>query len=378
MGESPEVRYSVCLIASTCGSAAACSMNRCTLVENESYGWWTSTSPSRSVEKTLLGVSRSPNAGCVAGTNGASLRCRAVDRVHLPQARQVQQSGYLDDVAGIDVEFAQQQFEHVLGHVVRDLESHRRTEAAAGQLAFERLQEILVAVLLDLEVGVAGDPERMVLHDLHAREQHVEVSGDQILQRQERVDGGGRLVAADADEPAHVVRNLDPREVFATGRRILHRHREVETQTADVRERVGGVDGERGEDGEDLVLEMHRQALAVVVGEIGPSDDGDALRRQAPGRTESRNTRAAFSEISWVRVAISASCSRGESPSADRTDSPVSSRRLSPATRTMKNSSRLDAKIARNLARSSSGSDVSSARARTRALKSSQLSSRFR
>lgn len=39
IGESPEVRYSVCLIASTLGSAAACSMNRCTLVENESYGW---------------------------------------------------------------------------------------------------------------------------------------------------------------------------------------------------------------------------------------------------------------------------------------------------------------------------------------------------
>ncbi|COX53600.1 Uncharacterised protein [Mycobacterium tuberculosis] len=33
------MRYSVCLIASTLGSAAACSMNRCTLVENESYGW---------------------------------------------------------------------------------------------------------------------------------------------------------------------------------------------------------------------------------------------------------------------------------------------------------------------------------------------------
>ena len=36
MGESPEVRYKVCLMASTAGSAAACSMNRCTLVANES------------------------------------------------------------------------------------------------------------------------------------------------------------------------------------------------------------------------------------------------------------------------------------------------------------------------------------------------------
>ena len=36
IGESPDVRYRVCLIASTFGSAAACSMKRCTVVENES------------------------------------------------------------------------------------------------------------------------------------------------------------------------------------------------------------------------------------------------------------------------------------------------------------------------------------------------------
>ena len=43
------------------------------------------------------------------------------------------------------------------------------------------------------------------------------------------------------------------------------------------------------------------------------------------------------------------------SPLAARTAIPASMRRLRPATRTMKNSSRLEAKIARNLARSSSG-----------------------
>jgi hypothetical protein len=36
IGLSPDVRYSVCLIASTCGSAAACSTKRCTLVAKES------------------------------------------------------------------------------------------------------------------------------------------------------------------------------------------------------------------------------------------------------------------------------------------------------------------------------------------------------
>ena len=36
IGLSPLVRYSVCLIARTRGSDAACSMNACTDVENES------------------------------------------------------------------------------------------------------------------------------------------------------------------------------------------------------------------------------------------------------------------------------------------------------------------------------------------------------
>ena len=55
----------------------------------------------------LLGVSRSPNAGGVAGTNGGSFSSGPVHAVDLPQRRQVEQSRHLDDVAGMDVELAQ-------------------------------------------------------------------------------------------------------------------------------------------------------------------------------------------------------------------------------------------------------------------------------
>jgi hypothetical protein len=64
-------------------------------------------------------------------------------------------------------------------------------------------------------------------------------------------------------------------------------------------------------------------------------------------------------------------------PATDGTATPAAIRRFSPATRTMKNSSRLLAKIARNLARSSSGTRrVSLARSSTRLLNASQESSR--
>jgi hypothetical protein len=75
---------------------------------------------------------------------------------------------------------------------------------------------------------------------------------------------------------------------------------------------------------------------------------------------------------------MSVSASAGERPMFVGTARPVTMRRFSPATRTMKNSSRLLAKIARKFARSSSGSDASSASSSTRWLKASQLSSRSR
>ena len=65
-----------------------------------------------------------------------------------------------------------------------DLQAHRGAEPAAGQLALERLQQVLVAVLLDLDVGVAGDPEDVVRDDLEAREQLRQVGADELLERQ--------------------------------------------------------------------------------------------------------------------------------------------------------------------------------------------------
>ena len=68
----------------------------------------------------------------------------------------------------------------------------------------------------------------------------------------------------------------------------------------------------------------------------------------------------------------------GSSTPVPSTGKPATIRRTSPATRTMKNSSRLVAKMARNRTRSSSGTDSSSASSSTRSLNLSQLSSRSR
>jgi hypothetical protein len=75
---------------------------------------------------------------------------------------------------------------------------------------------------------------------------------------------------------------------------------------------------------------------------------------------------------------MSASCSDASWPSGDVARRPAATWSFRPATRTWKNSSRFELKMARNLARSSTGTTGSAASASTRALKSSHDSSRFR
>ena len=113
------------------------------------------------------------------------------------------------------------------------------------------------------------------------------------------------------------------------------------------------------------------------------SSDSSAQRRismpssTSPGRTSSANTRDCSETRSWVRARMASWSSRGSIPATEGTATPASIRRLRPATRTMKNSSRLDEKMARNFALSSRGMrSVSRARSSTRSLKASHDSSR--
>ena len=84
------------------------------------------------------------------------------------------------------------------GAVGAELDPHDLAEAPATQLVLDRLQQV-GGVVGDLQVGVAGDAEGAVVHDLHAGEEHVEVVGDHLLERHER-DSLGALTGLDGDE----------------------------------------------------------------------------------------------------------------------------------------------------------------------------------
>ena len=90
-----------------------------------------------------------------------------------------------------------------------------------------------------------------------------------------------------------------------------------------------------------------------------------------------------FQSFDWrsvsssTRSRMAASAASGVNPSTERTASPAAAWPISPATRTMKNSSRLVETKRHILTRSSSGSESSAARSSSRSLYSSVESSRF-
>ena len=113
------------------------------------------------------------------------LQLGPVQVVDDPQGSQVERAGDVVDVLGLQVELAGEQGPDLVGHRRVDLEAHRPPEPPAPQLHLHRLEQVVGLLLLEGQVGVAGDPERVVALDVHPREQRPEVGGDHLLEGHE-------------------------------------------------------------------------------------------------------------------------------------------------------------------------------------------------
>ena len=200
-----------------------------------------------------------------------------VQVVELVEAGQVQGCGELEDVVALEAQGAHQVAAGEGGDGVLHLQAHAVAEAAPLELLLHGLEEVLGVVLLDLEVLVAGDPEEVVLQDVHAREEVVEVLADDDLDGDDGAAGGlvrgVELAAGDLDEARQGVGHLDAGEVLLAAARVAQDDGEVEGQARDVGEGVGRVDRQRGEDRVDLVAEVAGQALLLVGVELVPAQD---------------------------------------------------------------------------------------------------------
>ena len=89
-----------------------------------------------------------------------------------------------------------------------------------------------------------------------------------------------KLRRLDLDEAGQDLGHLDPGEAALAGLRVAQTDRDRQTQRRDVRERVAGIDRERGQDREDLVEEPLAERL-VVLGDRGVVDELDAFLGQS-------------------------------------------------------------------------------------------------
>ena len=191
----------------------------------------------------------------------------------LPQEAQVERRSMERDVVHGQLEFADEQFEHLGADVVGHLEPDGLVESPPAQLHLDRFEQVVGLLLFEGEVGVAGHPEGRPVLDDHADEQPVEFRGDQLLD-------GEISTCRDGHQAREELGDLEPDEAPIAGLGVGDVDREREREVGDVRERVAGIDGQRGQDREDPFVEPLVEFDALVVGDVVPADDVDA------GRTE--------------------------------------------------------------------------------------------
>ena len=110
--------------------------------------------------------------GWVVGVHGCSLRSGRSSAVQRHRLAEVEQAVVLVDVVGLEVELARQQLADLAASWPGRPRGGRPPVApAAAQLDLDGGQQVLGLLVDVVEVGVAGDPERVVALDLHAGEE---------------------------------------------------------------------------------------------------------------------------------------------------------------------------------------------------------------
>ena len=211
----------------------------------------------------------------VTGGHGRSLRSGRSSAVELPQEAEVDRgrgSGRRRRVGSPARRTSRSSIPSLM--LLGDLEAHGLVEPAPAQLHLERLEEVLGLLVLEREVGVAGDPER--------RRPPRSPSPTNSVWRWATISSsaGMKRRSSTSNSRGKTVGTLTraKRRSSLSGSGSATIARDAEGQLGDVRERVARVDGERREHREDALLVDLGHPLALDGVEVVPADDRDAGR----------------------------------------------------------------------------------------------------
>ena len=275
IGESPDVRYRVCLIVRTSGSSAAWldepldrRRERLVRVVDEDVG-------AADLREDVDGSSSSTGRGAADdGRVVGRLEVRPVEGDQLPQRREVEHPGDLEAVLLADAGAADQDAPGHVGHRALDLEPDRLAEPAAPDLLLDRLSRSSAS-----SSSIAMSASRVTRKRCVSRISMPRNSSSRLasITWSRRTN----LSRSTSNRRGEQGRDLDPGEALLAGLGVAQPDGDRQAERRDVRERVPGVDGERREHREDLVVEPPPEGL-VVLRDLVVVHDLDALGGAAP------------------------------------------------------------------------------------------------
>lgn len=223
----------------------------------------------------VFGVAK---GGGVDGGEGEVFKVGAIEVAEAHEAEKIDGAVEAEDVFLGEVEVFAEGGEEDFADVAFDFEADGGTAAEVAEFFLDFFEEVFGFFLVDVEVAVAGDAEGVGADDAVAGEEGVGAAFDDVAEEDEAlataVAGG-----VEADETGEDTGDgEDDDEVFDFGGfGVIEGDDDVEGFVAELGEGVGLVNGEGGEDGEDLFVEVGLDPGEFAGGELVGGFEGDAF-----------------------------------------------------------------------------------------------------
>ena len=157
--------------------------------------------------------------------------------MNLVEECEVQRRRQSEDVFSMYLQLFRKEVQDKGTHRLFNLKAHCSAEATPVQLFLHRGQKVLCIILFDLEILITRDTEGICFLNFNAGEEVVEVSDNQLFDRQERCTRIASNVllhapftqrSVNVDEARQSLWNADTRKVPLSGHGVLQNHRNVQ------------------------------------------------------------------------------------------------------------------------------------------------------
>ena len=192
---------------------------------------------------------------------------------------------------------------------------------------------------------------------LNAAASAISICGKSPLKemRDHRIERDEILALPEEHEAGKAFGHLHARESLLARFGVAYEHAEAQGEPRDVGEPLTGAEREGGEDGVDIAVEPLGELCPLGLVALGDAADDRCPRRPEPDAAPGSRCGIARRSARAPGRGSPTAPPPGLARPGERTPKPNAAWPMRPATRTMKNSSRLDEKIDANFRRSSSG-----------------------